>query len=696
MPNSTGDKFKPSSYIPVSTAAGLLVGSSTLFFVFTCPWLAENISLSFPLCIGITFLFVIANFTMATFMDAGVLPRASMDEDKDEDDFHAPLYKNVEVRSVQVRMKWCTSCHFYRPPRCSHCSVCDHCVEDFDHHCPWVNNCIGKRNYRYFFLFLLSLSVHIAAVFTGGLFYVLDHVENLWELHASVTLVVMSMSGLLLLPVLGLACFHLVLVTRGRTTNEQVTGKFQGSVNPFTRGCCGNVEYVLCRPITPRYTGQFTKRLSIRIQPPFLRPDCNKLTSINIRDNAIQGKILPTEYQFTGGLDVIDSKELSNPPPLPPKPDPVLLKSHLAALEESLLCSKTAMSSGLDRSEDHPAVESIEKTHYQVPREQIGKMNNPQLSDRFQDQSSETCLNQLRPPAQLAMQTISQQTNSLTLSSRSLSLRYAHCRGDKTQLPSPHAEGTTTVSSQSILSPSALTGCGGSLSYDNLLNPGDVVQHGGRLIGYQRPFLSLDLGLARVPDLQRQPPNICGPAFMGINRQSPQPREHSPMRYDNLSKAIMSSIQERRELEDREKLLILQDHSQTTITPDSGIYDMPNRRSLPPELRPPASRGLTPPAYGSREFLMSSAAYGYGSRTGLSCSSLTRAPRTSNSPLQANTGSSKQGRSLSPSYNSLDRQPQRSSLAMPTSSYANHRALAFITTSEKKDTEQLEAPKCES
>jgi hypothetical protein len=236
-------------YIPATFAWTLLLVATTLFFYYPAQYYVRD----YPWVLayqGVITFFVLANFTLATFMDPGVIPKAPPDEDR-EDDFRAPLYKNVEINGITVRMKWCVTCKFYRPPRCSHCSVCNHCIETFDHHCPWVNNCIGRRNYRFFFFFLISLSIHMISIFTLSLIYVLKYGETFSNAEPIVAIVLMGVVALLAIPIFGLTGFHMVLVSRGRTTNEQVTGKFKGGYNPFSRGCWDNCCYTQFGPQFP-------------------------------------------------------------------------------------------------------------------------------------------------------------------------------------------------------------------------------------------------------------------------------------------------------------------------------------------------------------------------------------------------------------------------------------------------------------
>ena len=63
----------------------------------------------------------------------------------------------------------CHKCHGIKPPRAHHCSVCNKCCLKMDHHCPWIGNCIGFYNYKFFVNFLLFTTVLCLFVFFNSI-----------------------------------------------------------------------------------------------------------------------------------------------------------------------------------------------------------------------------------------------------------------------------------------------------------------------------------------------------------------------------------------------------------------------------------------------------------------------------------------------------------------------------------------------
>jgi palmitoyltransferase len=70
------------------------------------------------------------------------------------------LHEELTVKYPPEELVMCILCSGQVRRTSHHCMKCDRCTEDFDHHCKFLNNCIGGRNYEAFFRLLVNYVVY--------------------------------------------------------------------------------------------------------------------------------------------------------------------------------------------------------------------------------------------------------------------------------------------------------------------------------------------------------------------------------------------------------------------------------------------------------------------------------------------------------------------------------------------------------
>jgi len=142
--------------------------------------------------------------------------------------------------------KWCAK---YKPDRCHHCRVCRTCVLKMDHHCPWIYNCVGFANHKYFFLLLLYTSIATNMIIWTMLESVQTSVDSQTPFGKMFMLVLgETLAAFLALIVTVFFIFHCWLMIRAMSTIEfcEKSMKRTGyDTSVYNRGFYGNLCAVL-------------------------------------------------------------------------------------------------------------------------------------------------------------------------------------------------------------------------------------------------------------------------------------------------------------------------------------------------------------------------------------------------------------------------------------------------------------------
>ncbi|XP_054030372.1 palmitoyltransferase ZDHHC12 [Dryobates pubescens] len=200
-----------------------------------------------PLSFVLLVLCSVLLYFRVSLMDPGFVKPEEVEAGKGE-------AQSVEVPQVpsDIPTRRCGYCLLQQPMRARHCQLCRHCVRRYDHHCPWLENCVGERNHP---LFIVYLSVQLVVLLWGGqVAWSGLYFEQSWEwlrhnalLLASFLLIV-TFSTVVLLLLLS----HLYLISCNTTSWEFLSHhrisylRRSGLENPFDQGLVLNLWRFFC------------------------------------------------------------------------------------------------------------------------------------------------------------------------------------------------------------------------------------------------------------------------------------------------------------------------------------------------------------------------------------------------------------------------------------------------------------------
>lgn len=115
----------------------------------------------------------------AAIRNKGAESADDTNETHDEEDLEDP----EEEEEPEEEVKYCWVCQTEVHVQSMHCKYCDKCVSNFDHHCMWLNTCIGSENYATFFRTVWCLTLLTITHVIALTLYLIGYFMRIWGIR---------------------------------------------------------------------------------------------------------------------------------------------------------------------------------------------------------------------------------------------------------------------------------------------------------------------------------------------------------------------------------------------------------------------------------------------------------------------------------------------------------------------------------
>ncbi|KAI8147287.1 DHHC palmitoyltransferase-domain-containing protein [Fennellomyces sp. T-0311] len=119
--------------------------------------------------------------------------------------------------------RYCETCQCYKPDRTHHCKECNTCILKMDHHCPWISGCVGHKNYKFFFLFVLYCAVYAVWVLATSIPTVVEALTKQDSPLDPQWIVLLVLAFVFGMTLVGFAAVHGYYIIENKTTIEHIS-----------------------------------------------------------------------------------------------------------------------------------------------------------------------------------------------------------------------------------------------------------------------------------------------------------------------------------------------------------------------------------------------------------------------------------------------------------------------------------------